>query len=234
MGTENPQPYYSDLIKNPNQRTPCVLVLDASGSMAMQAGNLTRIEALNNGLKIFEQELKKDATAKTRVQLAIVCVGGPAGDADVMMDWTDAKDFQVFELSAGGATPLGKGLSLALDLIQQGKQALKSHGVGHTRPWIMVITDGNPTDDASDWHRAAAACRAAEAASKCIIYPIGVQGVDVATLQQISTTPVMLLDQVKFVELFKWLSDSLQGASRSRPGDELQLASPNAWAAVKM
>ena len=62
-----------DYSGNPNQRTPCVLVLDASGSMDTQGSNgKTRIEALNEGVRVLEKSLRADDTAITRVQLAIV------------------------------------------------------------------------------------------------------------------------------------------------------------------
>ena len=87
-----------DYSENPNQRTPCVLVLDTSGSMqAATANGGTRIGALNEGIKLLEQSLKDDTTALVRVQLAIVTVGGPQNDADLMMDWTDATHFQAFK-----------------------------------------------------------------------------------------------------------------------------------------
>lgn len=108
-----------DYSANPNQRTPCVLVLDASGSMdTVGPSGKTRIQALNEGIQALEKSLKEDDTALTRVQLAIVSVGGPANDADIMMDWTDAMNFQSFPLSTGGATPLGKGIQVALALIE--------------------------------------------------------------------------------------------------------------------
>lgn len=233
MVTADDKPSYLDV--NPNERTPCVLVLDASGSMGTQtSGGSTGIDALNRGLKILEAELKSDPTAKTHVQVAIVCVGGAAGDADVLMDWTDANAFQAFPLVAGGRTPLGKGLLLALQTIETQKQAYRAQGIKYLRPWMMVITDGEPTDEAAEWRNATAACRAAESVKKCVIYPIGVEGVNVAKLQEISSTPVLLLDKLKFVELFQWLSSSLGAIVRSKEGDTVQLPSTGAWAAVQL
>ena len=46
------------LVDNTEQRTPLVLVLDRSGSMAGDP-----IIQLNEGLKVLEQELKSDAIA---------------------------------------------------------------------------------------------------------------------------------------------------------------------------
>jgi|EndMetStandDraft_4_1072995.scaffolds.fasta_scaffold00081_20 uncharacterized protein YegL len=235
MSTRNDQPSY--LIENPNQRTPCLLVLDASASMTEKTSKgTTRIDELNRGLAALEQELHADPTARTRVQLAVVCVGGPAGNdqADVMLDWTDASAFRAFELTADANTPLAKGLMVALRLIEEQKQAYRSHGINYTRPWVMVITDGAPTDSDADWQAAALACRAAEGARKCVIYPVGVEGVNAAKLQEISTTQVLLLDQVKFVELFRWLSASLSTTSRSAQGTTVQLPSTDAWSSVKL
>lgn len=220
---------------SPNQRTPCVLILDASGSMnSVGPSGKTKIQALNEGIKALEKALREDDMALTRVQLAIVSVGGPANDADIMMDWTDAINFQAFPLTTGGATPLGKGLQLGLDLIEQGKQNLRSAGISYTRPWMMVITDGDPTDDRTFWLNAARECKAAEAAKKVEVFCIGVEGANLQTLSDLSSKPPLMLDGVKFRELFVWLSSSLSAASRSRPGDTMQLPSTDVWRNVGM
>jgi len=220
--------------RNPAQRTPCLLVLDASGSMdeiVAETGR-RRIDELNDGLILLQRELLNDDTASQRVQLAIVCVGGPAGDADLLMDWTDASQFQVPRLFAGGQTPLAQGLRLALQYVEQQKQTLKQNGVGYTRPWIMVISDGEPTDKSEMWQTVSQECRAAEAAKKCIIYPIGVAGANIQALQQISATPALRMSETRFKEYFRWLSSSLSSMSRSKPGENVQLAAVSPWTAV--
>jgi len=218
---QEPTPDYN---VNPSQRTPCVLVLDASGSME---GN--PIDQLNRGVKTLEEELKRDATASMRVQLAIVCVGGPAGNADIMQDWTDAGDFEAFDLVAGGYTPLGEGMEVALDIVEQHKDDLRQSGISYTRPWIFVISDGVPTDD---WHDVARRCREAEENRKCMIFPIAVEGADVDILGEFSNNKPKELDGLRFVELFQWLSSSLRGVSRSAPGEVVQMPSTDAWSAV--
>ena len=96
----------------------------------------------------------------------------------------------------------------------------------------MVITDGEPSDD-HEWDQATKACRAAESSGKCVIYPIGVSGANVAKLQMVSATQALILDQVRFVELFKWLSKSVTAITNSTPGQSVQLPSTDAWVAVK-
>jgi uncharacterized protein YegL len=219
-----------DYSGNPNQRTPCILVLDTSGSMttATSSGR-SRLEELNAGIVTLHEELKSDDTAIVRVQLGIVTVGGPSNDADIMMDLTDAVDFEPFPLHAGGTTPLAKGVRLGLQVIERGKQDLKAAGISYTRPWMMVMSDGEPTDSSEEWSRAVSECRAAEAAKRVEIFSIGVDGANLAKLSELSSKPALMLNGVKFRELFVWLSASLSAASRSRPGDKLQLPSTDPW-----
>lgn len=219
-----------DYSGNPNQRTPCVLVLDTSGSMqATTSTGKSRIAELNEGIIALERSLKEDTTALVRVQLAIVSVGGPQDDADMMMDWTDATHFQSFPLTADGSTPLGRGLRIGLQLVEQAKQNLKASGVSYTRPWMMVITDGEPTDSGEEWSVAISECKAAEAAKKVEIFAIGVEGANVSKMSEFTSKPPLMLGGMKFKELFVWLSASLSAASRSRPGEKLELPSTDPW-----
>ena len=189
----------------------------------------TRMDDLNEGIAALQSELLADDTALVRVQLAIVSVGGPSNDADIMLDWTDATDFQSFPMRADGGTPLGKGVQIALQMVEQAKDNLNAAGVSYTRPWMMVISDGEPTDPADVWTSAVAACRAAEAARRVEIFCIGVEGANLAKLGELSSKPPQMLSGTKFRELFVWLSASLSAASKSRPGENIQLPSPDPW-----
>ncbi len=224
-----------DYTGNPNQRTPCVLVLDASGSMNTKGSKgKARIEELNEGIRTLEQALKSDDAAISRVQLGIVSVGGPSNSADVLMDWTDAEQFQAFPLTADGSTPLGIGIQLGLRMVDQIKQDLRGAGINYTRPWMMIITDGEPTDSGEDWNKAVQECKGAESAKRVEVFTIGVEGANIAKLSQLSNRPPVMLDGLKFNELFLWLSSSLSAASRSRPGDAVSLPSLDPWRNVGM
>lgn len=224
-----------DYTGNANQRTPCVLVLDASGSMNTKgAKGKARIEELNDGIRTLELALKSDDAAISRVQLGIVSVGGPSNSAEVLMDWTDADQFQAFPLTADGSTPLGIGIRLGLQMVDQIKQDLRASGINYTRPWMMIITDGEPTDSGEDWNKAVLECKSAESAKRVEVFTIGVEGANIAKLSQLSIRPPVMLDGLKFNELFLWLSSSLSAASRSRPGDAVSLPSLDPWRNVGM
>lgn len=217
---------------NPSQRTPCMLVLDASGSMSgtIAGSQRTRIDELNQGLVLLQQALIDDETAAMRVQVSIVCVGGPSNDAELLLNWTDAVHFNPPTLCAGGATPLGHGMRLALHHVEQHKLMLKQLGVGYTRPWIMVISDGEPTDQPAVWQGVVEECKAAQANKSCVIFPIGVEDAKLEVLQQLSSTRAARLHSAHFREYFQWLSASLSSVSRSQSGDSVALPATDPWA----
>jgi uncharacterized protein YegL len=220
---------------NTAQRTPCVLILDASDSMYTDVkGGLRRIDLLNQGINQFYEALQEDDVALSRVQIAAVTVGGFSRDAEVLMDWTDATEFQPFELKCGYATPLGQGMLLALDAIKTQKENLREFGISYTRPWIICITDGQPTDEQAVWNEACREAKDAVKAGKVEIFPVGIEGADLSKLSELSERPPIKMDTMKFSELFVWLSASLGQLSRSVPGAEVDLPSVDPWASVKL
>ena len=222
-----------DLINNPNQRTPCVLVLDASYSMSVKHGSGRRpIDELNDGLKAFVKTLKDDPTALTRVQVAIVVVGGPRNEASLFMDWTDAVELEPFQLNADGGTPLAEGMNIALSIIGDLKRQLRSNGISYTRPWIFIISDGEPTSPQNIWADAVSACATARIDNQALMFSVAVEGADVRKLEEISGSPPRKLTDLNFKEFFVWVTGSLSAASRSRPGDRISLPPTDPWANV--
>lgn len=220
------QPVIPDvaLVDNTEQRTPLVLVLDCSGSMAGAP-----IAQLNEGLRLLESELKSDAIACKRVRLLLVQYGGMDA-VDVAGDWQDAMDFLAPELVASGTTPTGQAIDVALAKIEEEKLGFKQAGVAYTRPWLFLMSDGQPTDD---WRAAADRCRQAEQGNKVAVFPIAVgDGASADTLGQFSIkggAAVKRLQGLKFQELFLWLSASMKVVSQSRPGGQVQLPSADSW-----
>ena len=220
------QPVIPDvaLVDNSEQRTPLVLLLDCSGSMGGAP-----IEQLNEGLRVLEQELKGDAIASKRVRILLVQFGG-MDSVDASDTWKDAMDFVAPTLTAMGTTPTGQAVDVALAKIEEEKLGFKQAGIAYTRPWLFLMSDGQPTDD---WQSAAEHCRQAEQANKVAVFPIAVGGgAHADTLGQFSSkgaAAVKKLDGLKFQELFLWLSASMKVVSQSRPGGQAQLPAVDSW-----
>jgi len=219
---------------NLTQRTPCALVLDASGSMGIQEGGGRRIDLLNQGIEAFCNALKDDQVALSRVQVAAINVGGPLGAPRVFMDWTDASEFGPFEMMPENDTPLGEAVSVALEAIELQKTTLRQHGISYTRPWLMVLTDGTPTDAPNVWNRACAELRKAEADRKVEVFLVGVGQADMRKLSELAVRPPLAMNAVRFREFFVWLSASLGQIARSVPGARVDLPPTDPWASVKL
>ncbi|AQZ95573.1 VWA domain-containing protein [Halopseudomonas phragmitis] len=215
-----------EFIDNTNQRTPCVLVLDASGSMAGEP-----MAQLNAGLEIFAQELKNDAMAAMRVQVLVIAVGG-FEDVQILQPWTDAVDFKPPVIQANGMTPLGKGMDLALDEVRNQKAVYDANGISSTRPWVIMISDGCPND--FGWEQAAQRCRQEESDKRVVVFPIGTEGADFAALGQFSNKTPKKLKGLQFRELFIWLSRSMSTVSASVPGERISLPATDSWAEVEI
>ncbi len=216
----------AEFVDNTQQRTPCLLVLDGSGSMANH-GNMNR---LNEGMKRLEEELKRDVVARNRVQIAVIRFGG--SEPTLLTDWTDAVEFEAPVLTAEGVTPMGLAVDMGLHMIEERKELYKKNGIPYTRPWMFLVSDGAPTD--SQWEQSARRCNQAETNKQVLVWPLGVVGSDMAKLAAFKAPnkegkrDVFSLDGMHFIELFQWLSASLSRTSQGEMGGTIQIAAPPA------
>ena len=210
-----------------------VLLLDTSSSM--QAGN--KIGQLNDGLRLFKDEVAGDELARKRVDLAVVTFGGTVA---VQHDFSAIDEFEPPTLVASGDTPMGEAILRATEMIEERKREYDDRGIDYYRPWIFMITDGEPTDMGpgdAQWTKAVGAVHEGEAGKKFMFFAVGVEPADMDTLAQIAPPnrgPVQLRPG-RFKEMFEWLSRSQARVSASTVGDQVDLedpTGPNGWATV--
>jgi len=150
----------------------------------------------------------------------------------VHCDFQTADQFQPPRLETTGDTPMGAAIQQALTLLEQRKQTYKSNGISYYRPWVFLITDGAPTDA---WKEAAKKVHTGEETKALSFFAVGVEGANFDTLQQIAVRKPLKLKELRFRDLFIWLSNSLSAVSRSNVDDQVQLenpATPEGWASV--
>jgi uncharacterized protein YegL len=194
---------------NPDPRIACALLLDTSYSMSGEP-----IDQLNRGFELFCDEIKKDELAQKRAEIAVITFGGAAR---LEIPFTEGRDLLPRRLSASGSTPMGAALNLALDQLAAQKQAYKQAGLEYYRPWLFVLTDGEPTDG-REFTAAAARVRQAEAAKGVSVFGIGIgPDANLTRLKDLSARRVpVMLDGLSFGEFFSWLSASLGAVSESQ------------------
>ncbi len=208
---------------NSEPRCPCLLLLDTSGSMRGKP-----VDELNAGIRQFKDELLADEMAQKRVEIAIVSFG----PVQILTQFQTPDVFEPPTLSASGDTPIGSAIETGLTLLDQRKQAYRNNGVSFYRPWIFLITDGGPTDY---WQGAAEKVKQGEAGNHFSFFAVGVEGARIDILSQITTRQPLKLQELRFRDLFKWLSNSLGAVSKSTLGTQVPLdnpAAPGGWGAV--
>ena len=213
-----------EFAENPEQRCPCVLLLDASGSMQGEA-----MEALNEGLRAFKEQLNGDNLARKRVEVAIVSFGS---DVKVVQDFVTADLFEPPTLSAQGLTHMGGAILQGLDMIEARKGQYRNNGVSYYRPWVFLITDGEPQGEPdSIVEQATQRIRDDEASKRVAFFAVGVEAANMTRLSQIVVRSPLKLTGLNFKELFIWLSASMQRVSQSKPEDQVALPPPG-WGTV--
>lgn len=219
FGGESPDNY--------EQKCLCVLVLDISGSMAGKP-----IEQLNQGLREFHQELQTDFVAAQRIEVAVVTFGS---SVDTIVNPSLCTNFVMPTLQVSGSTRLVDGVRTAISLAEERKNWYKSTGQTYYRPWIMLITDGQPDPD-QDVTGLSEEIRQKVDAKGFSFYAVGVEGYNHTKLTQIChpSTPPLPLKGLAFKELFKWLSASISMVSKSMEGQTLQLPPSGGWAQIEV
>ena len=214
-----------EFAENPEPRVPCVLIVDTSTSM-----NGPRIGELNKGLKVYRDELLRDALAAKRVEVAMVTFGGRVTRK---VNFVTASHFQPPTLEVSGGTPMGAAISTALDMIEERRKQYRENGIAYYRPWAFLITDGEPNDQ---WRPVATRIHVGEQQKAFSFFAVGVKGANMEVLEKLSVRKPLWLQGMKFAELFRWLSNSQQAVSRSSLGDDVPLVDPtqgpHGWAFV--
>lgn len=213
-----------EFAENPEPRCPCVLLLDTSGSMEGDP-----IEALNRGLQVFRNDIGHDPLAARRVEVAVISFDS---QVHVVQHFVTADQFAPPVLTAGGFTHMGSGIHEALNLVHLRKAQYRANGVTYYRPWVFMITDGEPKGDAEEVMRQAAArIREEEASKRVAFFAVGVQNANMERLHELVVRTPVKLAGLNFGDMFLWLSASMQRISQSRVDDQISLPPPG-WASV--
>lgn len=205
----------TDLIENPTSRVPIVLCLDTSGSMYGPP-----IRELSKGVSLFYQSIFDDEVARYSAEIGIVTFGN--GGIRRAADFGSVERPPKLDFAAGGSTPMGGAVSEALDILEDRKRQYRAKGVDYFQPWLVLMTDGAPTDDIDE---AAERVRDMLNQRRLSVFPIGIGSeADMDVLAQFSPgRDPLRLRGLEFRKFFEWLSASVQRVSASTPGQSVPL-----------
>lgn len=215
--------HQEELVENPSARLPVCLVLDTSASMSGQP-----INELQEGVSIFFSNVLEDEIAKYSAEVAIVTFGEKV---EMPLDFAPISNQQIPKFSAKGLTPMGEAVEKAVKLLNLRKDEYRHAGVDSFKPWLVLMTDGAPTDDITE---ASKTVEIHTNENKLAVFAIGVgknAAMDKLALLSGGRAP-MKLKGLEFSKFFSWLSASITRISHSTPTDDVELDPVSSWATV--
>ena len=190
-----------DLVRGSYPRYPCILLIDTSSAMQQDG----RIAQLNAGLHTLKRTICDQAGASSRVDIAIVTF---SDRVSLDMDWTLAIDFEPPMLQAAGKRAMCHAILEAIALAKHRKEVYKDRAIRYSRPWIFMISYGEPTDPEL-LGEAKAALRVVEQDSvKLTFCAIGLPGANMDFLRELSINPAFEMKRPAFDDVFQWIGIS--------------------------
>jgi uncharacterized protein YegL len=212
--------YEGETPSNYEQKCPLVLVLDVSYSM-----NGTAIDELNTGLKAFQEDIKKDTVASSRLDVAIVTFGS---NIDIIQDFALIDEFDMPHLTTNGTTRMVDGIDKGIEILNARKNWYKNTGQTYYRPYIVLMTDGYP-DSGQDIDDLSMEIDSLTEEKHLNFWAFGVEGADMDLLKNIGhqTSLIQKLKGMEFVKFFQWLSSSMETVSNSKEGEIIDVSPKN-------
>lgn len=235
-----------DLENNPTPRVPVCLCLDTSGSMGrivrgeiqntgrtvfkdgqnwnIVTGGVSAIEDLNEGINEFFDAIRSDEVAAYSTEVCVITFGGNKAEIISPFATVDQLDTS-FSLKAEGRTYMGEAVNMALDCLENRKEAYKKKGIDYFQPWLVIMTDGAPNGSPSELETAISRTQEMVNDRKLTVFPLGVgPDADMSTLAKFSPKRSPLkVRETKYKEFFEWLSQSVTTTSQSMPGEKQKL-----------
>ena len=124
---------------------------------------------------------------------------------------------------------MGEAIRRGLELLRERKDMYREAGLQYFRPWVFLVSDGEPTDQ---FDEAARLARQQDAGRPVVLRRRRrTRQPPEAGRDRPPGRPPLKLKGLQFAELFLWLSQSQQRVSHSRVGDQLALP-PVGWSEV--
>lgn len=171
-----------------------MLLLDTSSSMDQPDLEPPRpIDQLNEALRRWSVEIRKDAALRHTAEIAVITFGN--GGVRVLELGADGpfRPAALFEppvLEAGGVTPMIEAMSQAIALIEGRKRELDATGIPRTRPLMLLLTDGYPTNDVGEldesWPSLASELASLTKAKKLLLAAFGTADANFKVLNELA------------------------------------------------
>jgi uncharacterized protein YegL len=184
-------------------------LLDTSLSMGGEP-----IRELNAGLNRFKAEVCKSKQTRDILDIAIIEFNS---EHRVVQQFVPIEYMKKVNLDAGGGTYMTRAIAKALDMVTERSRFYRRSGSEPYKPWIILVSDGAPSDGIRD---IAKRIKDMEANQMLSFRSLGVEGYDSKALHTLSGPKVMKLIGTDFTSFFDWVDKSMRAISQSSPGEK--------------
>lgn len=223
MGAER---FAGESAQNQEQKCLCVLVLDVSGSMRG-----SKLDALNQGIRDFYTQIQTaDGVSENTVDQLEIAIIKYDEEVTILRNPKLLEDGELPPTltERGSVTETVLAMEEAIQLVADRKAFYKSTGQAYLRPWIIVMTDGEPYGKKATTADIDAIAQrvAADAKDKrYMMMGIGVgEDANMELLAKMTAGKALKLDGLKFGQFFQWLSASLSTVAASKEGDKVDIS----------
>lgn len=208
-------------ILNSEMKCLCVLLLDVSGSMKLC------INSLNEAIESFIRDLSKGINgfneySKDCIELSIIQFDK---DVKVLLPPSSInRKTKIPILKVRGLTTnTFAALDTAFEIIEKRKEIYRQFGISYYRPWIILLTDGNPNPLSTDILNKYAKSIANDISSqKYMLTAIGIgENIDKEILSKLSAGNYSMIQRGGFSKFFQFLSASINAIDKCNPQDDL-------------
>ena len=198
---------------------PVLLLADVSGSMSANG----KIDALNDAVEEMLETFGGEDDTRAEIHVAVLTFG--KGGAKLHQPLTAASKVNWTRMAADGGTPMGAALDLATSIIEDHAQ-VPSRAY---RPTIVLISDGQPTDQ---WQAPLKKLLGSDRASKAARFAMGIgDDADTTMLSSFLATPDARVyrghEARQIKQFFRWVTMSVTQRSRSATPDSVVALEPS-------
>ena len=196
------------IINTSESHMALIFVLDVS--LSMQG---TPIKQLNEGLNRFKDEVCRDKQTREILDVAVMQFND---DYNLVQDFVPIEYMDQIQLAACGGTKYTAPIRSALQMVNERSKFYRRSGAEPYKPWIILVTDGEPLDDIAVVSREIADM---QNAGKVRFIALGVGNYDSNSLKRL-TDVVFRMEGTDFTSFFNWVGKSMRSVSSTAPGEK--------------
>lgn len=205
--------FASEIVNASEPHMACLFLIDTSGSMEGEP-----IEELISALNRFKVEVCEDKRTRDILYVAIVEFNTAV---NVVQDFVPIEYMKPVSLIARGVTEMNGGLRKAIDMVIERVRFYRRSGTEPYCPWIVMITDGYPTDSIDN---VAEEILYLDQQDELRLWSLAVDGADTNLLSKLGHGKrVLKLKDCDFSNFFDWVNKNMRSISVSSPGEKARV-----------